>query len=65
MVFVQSLEPQAQPTHMWWEVRGEGKRNVRETQTQHNVFFLRNFIKAPVPVTSPLSNASSFALNQS
>lgn len=47
------------------EARREGRRNVRETQIQHNVFFLRNFIKAPIPVTSPSSNASSFALNQS
>lgn len=60
------MELQLQPTHMWWwEVKWEGRRKGSETQTQHNVFFLRNFIKAPVPVTSPSSNASSFALNQS
>lgn len=64
--FVLSLESQVLPTHMWCqEVEWEGRRNVSETQTQHNVFFLRNFIKAPVPVTSPPSNASFFALNQS
>lgn len=65
MTFLQSLGLWEQQTHMWWEAGQEGRRNVMETQTQHNVFFLRNFIKALIPVTSPSSNASSFAPNQS